>query len=442
MALAATPALTPGTATPSPEVESTPAIPISDRATPLQAGAPFGEDASLPVVPRCQLTWPLPYLVTPLSWVDHHYPTRQMDDIVIRYDGATNVNYDGHRGLDLPVPANTPAMAADDGTVVYAGWDDAGGNGIGILHDGCRTFYFHLTALLVTQGQRVQRGQVIGLSGSTGNSTGPHLHFEVRDLLHRYHSVDPYGWTGTGPDPWTWDEGVLWRSGKPAVVAPINPPAAAPGQVAGPRPATTDLASAAAPPRRPHQVSLPGTPAADTIDEIPLGPLAGWSITSAAVQTPSSTGSHANALTLPNQGPLLRIQDCSGAACVIDLRGDVFRVAVARAPQLLFTLPLNTRAADLACFGAAGGGCIVIDTAGEFYGLPTEPHGPAPQLAGLPGVWPLSAPPAALVLAPGSPPDMPVGWMVDGSGDTYRFGPSIMDDPDPVDMLGRFAYPG
>jgi hypothetical protein len=113
------------------------------------------------------------------------------------------------------VPSNTPVVAADDGTVIYSEWSDSGGWGGVIDHAYDRTAYFHNNQLFVYPGQHVSRGQLISLSGSTGNSTGPHVHFEVRDLLMPWHSVDPYGWTGPGKDPWRWDMGYLWTSNPP-----------------------------------------------------------------------------------------------------------------------------------------------------------------------------------------------------------------------------------
>jgi hypothetical protein len=149
------------------------------------------------------------------SWTDHHYPTRQQDGIMIRFDSATGYAYDGHRGTDYAIPANTPVVAADDGTVIYAEWSDTGGLGVVIDHALNRTAYFHNNVLFVYPGQHVAHGQLIALSGSTGNSTGPHVHFEVRDLLTPWHSIDPYGWIGPGQDPWRWDQGYLWSSNPP-----------------------------------------------------------------------------------------------------------------------------------------------------------------------------------------------------------------------------------
>jgi hypothetical protein len=160
------------------------------------------------------------------SWMDHHYPTRQEDGIMIRFDGATGYAYDGHRGTDYAVPSNTPVVAADEGTVIYSEWSDSGGWGVVIDHAYDRTAYFHNNQLFVYPGQHVSRGQLIALSGSTGNSTGPHVHFEVRDLLTPWHSIDPYGWTGPGADPWRWDMGNLWLNGTPT---PFLLPLAFPG---------------------------------------------------------------------------------------------------------------------------------------------------------------------------------------------------------------------
>ena len=162
------------------------------------------------------------------SWTDHHYPDRQDDGTMIRFDGASGYAYDGHRGTDFAVPSNTPVLAADDGTVIYSEWSDSGGWGVVIDHAYDRTAYFHNNQLFVYPGQHVSRGQLIALSGSTGNSTGPHVHFEVRDLLTPWHSVDPYGWTGPGKDPWRWDLGNLWTSNPPVpFLLPLAFPAGA-----------------------------------------------------------------------------------------------------------------------------------------------------------------------------------------------------------------------
>ncbi len=85
-----------------------------------------------------------------------------------------------HRGIDIGAPSGTPIYAAAGGTVFYAGWMGGYGNLILIDHgDGRVTAYAHQSSLAVSGGQ-VGRGQVIGYVGSTGDSTGPHLHFELR----------------------------------------------------------------------------------------------------------------------------------------------------------------------------------------------------------------------------------------------------------------------
>ena len=86
-----------------------------------------------------------------------------------------------HTGIDFVIPTGTPVYAVGPGTVVTAGYDSAYGNNVVIRHtDGRYTQYAHLSSLDVSAGQRVRGGKLIGLSGSTGNSTGPHLHFEAR----------------------------------------------------------------------------------------------------------------------------------------------------------------------------------------------------------------------------------------------------------------------
>ncbi len=96
----------------------------------------------------------------------------------------TQEYWSGHRAIDLGTHIGNAVWASDAGYVVFIGWDPYGyGNHIIVNHgNGFETLYAHLSAVLVRSGQSVRRGQVIGLAGSTGRSTGPHLHFEVRYL--------------------------------------------------------------------------------------------------------------------------------------------------------------------------------------------------------------------------------------------------------------------
>jgi murein DD-endopeptidase MepM/ murein hydrolase activator NlpD len=86
-----------------------------------------------------------------------------------------------HTGVDFPVPTGTRLQAVGSGTVVEAGWGGAYGNNVVIkMSDGKYTHYAHLSKITVSKGQTVKARQHIGLSGATGNVSGPHLHFEAR----------------------------------------------------------------------------------------------------------------------------------------------------------------------------------------------------------------------------------------------------------------------
>ncbi|HEY4689595.1 MAG TPA: M23 family metallopeptidase [Anaerolineae bacterium] len=101
-----------------------------------------------------------------------------------------------HRGLDLAGRAGDPVYASDSGFIVYAGWSTVGyGNLVVIDHaNGWQTWYAHLSQIYVTCGQNAWQGSTIGAVGSTGNSSGPHLHFETRfqgDLLNPFNVLPP-----------------------------------------------------------------------------------------------------------------------------------------------------------------------------------------------------------------------------------------------------------
>jgi murein DD-endopeptidase MepM/ murein hydrolase activator NlpD len=92
-----------------------------------------------------------------------------------------------HTGVDFAVPVGTPILAVADGKIENASWGKAYGKQIIQKVDGGWVIYAHLNALRVKPGATVKKGQIIGESGNTGNSTGPHLHFELRDKIR---------WTG------------------------------------------------------------------------------------------------------------------------------------------------------------------------------------------------------------------------------------------------------
>lgn len=95
-----------------------------------------------------------------------------------------------HAGVDIPGPTGTPIYATADGIISHADRQGGYGNMVEINHGkGITTRYGHLSKIIVTENGRVRRGQIIGLMGSTGRSTGPHLHYEVRIDNHAVNPV-------------------------------------------------------------------------------------------------------------------------------------------------------------------------------------------------------------------------------------------------------------
>lgn len=108
-----------------------------------------------------------------------------------RQNPVTGIWEDAHGAIDIGAPGGTPIYASADGTVVFARWQDSYGNYVKIKHDDTySTLYAHSSKLLVTEGQTVKQGDKIALVGTTGDSTGNHLHYEIRENDVR---IDPMG---------------------------------------------------------------------------------------------------------------------------------------------------------------------------------------------------------------------------------------------------------
>lgn len=126
------------------------------------------------------MTWPLPGY----SRLTSYYGTRP--------DPFGTPTQEYHSGIDVPAPKGTKIVAAYDGEVAWSYYSSSAGNWVGIDHgDGIYTVYMHMSKRLVSEGEKVKKGDVIGLVGSTGRSTGNHLHFGVRKN-GKY--VDPLDW--------------------------------------------------------------------------------------------------------------------------------------------------------------------------------------------------------------------------------------------------------
>lgn len=168
--------------------------------------------------PRVAPQWPAtaePFLTRPMdkpfpitSFFDHNtpflMPNGSLDTFWGRRETDSSIAYDGHTGWDFAMAPPDRILAAAPGTVIFAGNSDDGcatpARAVVIDHaNGYRTLYWHLSRIDVTTGQPVARGEPLGVAGSSGCSTGPHLHFQVQYLGR---DVDPYGWCGSDPDPW------------------------------------------------------------------------------------------------------------------------------------------------------------------------------------------------------------------------------------------------
>ncbi len=116
------------------------------------------------------------YLATPKGWPTDGHVTSDFGNRIHPKSGRK----DYHTGLDIAADPGTAVTATADGIVSFAGWSGGSGNLVAIEHGfGFSTYYAHNRSLTVKVGQKVKRGDTIGHIGSTGNSTGPHVHYEV-----------------------------------------------------------------------------------------------------------------------------------------------------------------------------------------------------------------------------------------------------------------------
>jgi len=116
------------------------------------------------------------YLATPIGWP---VSGRISSPYGYRDHPKTGLK-DFHSGMDIASDPGTPVKATADGIVSFAGWSGGSGNLVALEHGlGFSTYYAHNRQVIVKAGQKVKRGDILGYVGSTGNSTGPHLHYEI-----------------------------------------------------------------------------------------------------------------------------------------------------------------------------------------------------------------------------------------------------------------------
>ena len=115
--------------------------------------------------------------------------------ITSRFGVSSSIRSSYHTGLDIGASTGTPIAAAASGTVAFSGWKGSYGKMITIDHgNGVVTYYAHCNALYKNVGDVVQQGEIIAAVGSTGNSTGPHLHIEVRVNGVAYNPIDYFNY--------------------------------------------------------------------------------------------------------------------------------------------------------------------------------------------------------------------------------------------------------
>lgn len=175
------------------------------------------------------------------NWFDHNLPFEFVDMNGTRVNslGEPFVGIDGHNGYDFVMPEGTPLLAVADGTVTFAGLGSPfmcpilNNQTVVVIAATVRhtapngqvldSSYLHLSRVDVAAGQQVVAGQQIGLSGNTGCSTGPHLHFDTYRVTGTNNGqrarIDPFGWDSPQPDPWVQHpQGAqsfyLWRAGQ------------------------------------------------------------------------------------------------------------------------------------------------------------------------------------------------------------------------------------
>ncbi|MFM8276912.1 MAG: M23 family metallopeptidase, partial [Cyanobium sp.] len=157
----------------------------------LAQSAPSRNRLLLGLVPSSSggISWPeTPEYESPTNTTPHQQPFRGsfQQTYIWPAQGVFSSGYGWrwgrmHKGIDVANNVGTPIVAVQRGRVSFAGWHDGGyGYLVELIHeDGTMTRYAHNSRLLVQQGQEVEQGQVISQMGSTGRSTGPHLHFEL-----------------------------------------------------------------------------------------------------------------------------------------------------------------------------------------------------------------------------------------------------------------------